>query len=404
MKRCFALLVIVGGMLAPLPSSAAGGATDLRLYWKDGLRMESADKQLRFKIGGRIMNDWAWIDADDDLEASVGTQTNGTQFRRARLYVAGELYERIVFKAQYDFAGGDADFKDVLLGIKHVPFLGEIRVGRFKEPMGLEELTSSKYITFMERSLTSPFVAGRNSGFGFQANALDQNLTYAAGVFLDTDGFGTSKDDKYNISMRVTGTPINREGTLVHLGVSYRHSDFANSQVNLGARPEVHLADKFVNTGTFTASDGDTVGAEFAAIVGPASLQAEYFWMGTNASASSDPHFQGLYAMASYFVTGESRHYDPKKGIFKRVTPRSNFLSGEGGCGAWEVAARFSTLDLSDESIDGGEIWNVTAGMNWHLNPNTRVMLNYIHSRVDEGGLTGNADADMVQTRFQIDF
>jgi len=382
----------------------ADGGTDLRLYWQDGLRMDAADKQVRFKIGGRIMNDWAWIGADNDLEANVGTQTDGTEFRRARLYVSGELYERIIFKAQYDFAGGDADFKDVFVGIKHVPFLGEIRVGHFKEPMGLEELTSSKYITFMERSLTSPFVAGRNSGFGFSASALNQRLTYAAGVFMEADDFGSSSDDKYNFSMRVTGTPIHSENAIVHLGASYRHSDFSDSEVKLSARPEVHLADKFVDTGTFAASDGDTFGAEFAAVFGPASLQSEYFWMGTDASAAGDPEFQGLYVMASYFVTGESRHYDAKKGVFKRVSPRSNFLSSEGGCGAWEVAARFSALDLSDQGIDGGEIWDVTAGVNWYLNPNTRVMLNYVHSRVDEGGLSGDADADMLQTRFQIDF
>ncbi len=105
--------------------------------------------------------------------------------------------------------------------------------------------------------------------------------------------------------------------------------------------------------------------------------------------------------MASYFLTGEHRKYKESSGAFSRVKPKSNFLDGKGGLGAWEVAARYSEIDLNDPDagILGGEVRDFTVGVNWHLNPNARVMLNYVMSELHHVG-----DADIVAMRFQVDF
>ncbi|MEE8579977.1 MAG: porin, partial [Myxococcota bacterium] len=134
------------------PAVGAAGAEDWKVYWKDGLRIQRNDKLHSLKIGGRIMLDAAAIHQDNDVEAAIGGNGTGVEFRRARLFVSGTLYERLIFKAQYDFADGEADFADVYMGLKGVPALGTVRVGHFKQPFGLEQLTSSKYIVFMERS------------------------------------------------------------------------------------------------------------------------------------------------------------------------------------------------------------------------------------------------------------
>ena len=45
--------------------------------------------------------------------------------------------------------------------------------------------------------------------------------------------------------------------------------------------------------------------------------------------------------------------------------------------------------------------------MNWYLNPNTRVMFNYVMQdidRLDDGGLGYDAEVDVFEMRFQIDF
>jgi phosphate-selective porin OprO/OprP len=415
--RVLLSLVLCTGLLGgAVDAHAEDDPTTLRLYWKDGLRMETSDKQFKFKIGGRIMNDWAFFDVDDQIKTATGDDhDNGTEFRRARLYIAGEIYKTVIFKDQYNLAGGDADFKDVYVGLKNLGPVGTARVGHFKESVGLEELTSSKYITFMERSLTSALVPGRNTGFGLNNTCADDRMTWAVGVFYDSDDFGDSTGDNVNFSTRVTGTPLVEDDALVHLGFSFRHGSPENSALRLRQRPSTHMAARWVDTqdaGVDMAIDTtDTFGGELSAVVGPASFQAEYFHMLTDSkggAAVNDPDFRAYYIMGSVFVTGESRNYNAKHGTFSRVKPHANFGSGNGP-GAIELALRFSAIDLTDSGAEGGEMWDITTGVNWHLNPNTRVMLNYVHAEVEDrltgaGGGIDDSDGDIVQVRFQLDF
>ena len=110
--------------------------------------------------------------------------------------------------------------------------------------------------------------------------------------------------------------------------------------------------------------------------------------------------FEGAYIYASWFITGESRNYKAKSGKFTRTKPLNAVY--DGGIGAWEVAARFSTLDLNDQEIKGGEEDNVTLGVNWYLNPQVRFMANYII--VDSEKEDVDDDPNIFQLRAQIDF
>ena len=110
------------------------------------------------------------------------------------------------------------------------------------------------------------------------------------------------------------------------------------------------------------------------------------------------PNFQGFYVYGSYFLTGENRVYKTSSGAFDRMSPKRNF-DGNGGLGAWEIALRYSNLDLNDADFSGGELDDFTVGVNWYLNPNTRFMWNYVFADLDDIG-----DTNIFQTRFQIDF
>jgi len=381
--------------------------SDFRVYWKEGLRLDSRDGAFKLKFGGRIMNDWAFFSEDSDLKAAFGNIEDGTEFRRARLYISGDIYERVMFKAQYDFAGGDADFKDMYIGFKKLPGVGNLKIGHVKEPFGLEELTSSKYITFMERSLTSPFTPGRNTGLLLYNHALDQRLTWAAGVFQDADGFGDgTADGNFSVTGRVTGLPWYKDKgeKLLHLGLSLSHRDI-DETVRFRERPEAHLSSvRFVDTASFAADEEFRLGAEAAVVRGPFSAQAEYMQSSVDADGTSDKDFAAYYVMGSYFLTGEHRAYKPSAGAFSRVKPKRNFTFGgeNRGWGAWELGLRYSSIDLDDGTIEGGEQEDITLGLNWHLNPNVRIMWNYIHADVDHALYDG--DADILQTRFQVDF
>ncbi len=373
-----------------------------RAYWKSGLHLETFDRTIKFKIGGRIMNDWAWF-ADSDTGKQVGELEDGTEFRRARIYISGQIYDDITFKAQYDFSGGDADFKDVWIGIKQVPFVGNVKVGHFKEPFGLEELTSSKYITFMERGLSDMFAPGRSTGIMIYNHAFRERMTWSVGVFKNrTDSYGYDEGDgDYAYTGRITFLPwYQSNDKLLHLGLAYSHRNPDDREIRFRERPESHLAPRFVNTGHFEAKRIDLIGLEAAWVYGSFSLQGEYVQAIVDSINRGDCCFQGFYIYGSYFLTGEHRPYNRKKGVFGRIKPRHNYTNKPGGGkGAWEIAARYSYLDLDDKSVNGGRLQDFSIGVNWYLNPNTRVMWNYVFADSADG-----ADADIFQMRFQIDF
>ena len=375
----------------------------LLAYWDKGLVFKGKDVKIKF--GGRVMWDLQWFSQHKDHKAEYGDLEDGTEFRRVRLYMSGDVYKDYFYKVQVDFAGGNVALKDAYLGMKNVPVIGHIKAGHFKEPFGLEELTNSKYITFIERSMpTEAFSPSRNAGIMIYNDALDKRLFWAVGLFRDVDGTGFRLADRgYAITARVAGTPWYAEKgkKLLHLGAAYSHRVEPDDAARYRARPECHLSSKrFVDTSTISSVDSvDLLGLEAAVVLGPFSLQGEYITAMVDGN-SPDYDFSGWYAQASYWLTGEHRKY--KGGAFSRVSPKKNFGFGEGsGWGAWEVAARYSQLDLNDGTIDGGKESNWTFGLNWHLNPNMRVMFNYINA---DTSAPDHGSADIFGVRFQVDF
>ena len=154
----------------------------LAAYWKSGLRLDSADGEFKLKIGGRIMNDWAVYSTDKKLRRQFGRIGDGSEFRRARFFMEGSVYGNIKYKFQYDFASSDP-FKDAYIQLKKLPLAGNFTVGHFKEPFSLEELTSDKYITFMERSLPNVFSSGRNLGVRLNRAFMAKRATAAVRLF-----------------------------------------------------------------------------------------------------------------------------------------------------------------------------------------------------------------------------
>jgi len=388
-------------------AGVSGG--DFKVYWKDGLRIDMPSQDVELKIGGRIMNDWGFFSGDSDIEDEVGDLEDGAEFRRARLYISGTILKDYLFKAQYDFAGGDADFKDVYLGVQNVPYAGTLLVGHHKEPFSLEESTSSKYTTFMERALPNAFAPGRNTGFKF-SNALGEKkaerLTYAAGIYREVDDTGDSDaEGSWGVTGRITGLPYyaDKGRQLLHLGTGYSYRQYDEEDaLRYRERPESHLLPRFVDTGSLDAEAANLLNFEAATVLGPFSLQGEYAWSFVDSRSGSDNSFQGGYVEASYFLTGEHRPYSTSSGAFSRVKPKQHFLGKDKGPGAWQVAARYSYLDLTDDEVEGGELENITLGLNWHLTSTIRVMFNYILMDLDLEDTDGTAQA--FQSRFQIDF
>ncbi len=381
-----------------------------RVYWKDGLRFDTADKAFQMKLGGRIQLDWAVFDEDTDtVNSSIGSVPNGVEFRRARLFLEGLVHDRFEFKSQFDFAGAEVSIKDLYMGVRDLPVVGKFRVGHYKQPFSLEELTSSKYITFMERGLPNVFSVGRQTGLGVWSTALDKRMTWAIGGFTVSDGDSGDSFDvgkagaELGLALRVTGLPWyeDKGKRLAHLGVSYSYQNQPRDEIRFRQRPEAHLAPRYVDTGTFDAKNNNRVGVEAALVYDRFSVQGELIgdFVKRKASGVNNPNFGGAYLYGSYFLTDDHRPYKTSSGAFDKVKPKNPLFNGNGGMGAWEVAARYSYLDLDDEGISGGTLNDFTFGLNWYLTTNYRVSFNYVRAHRN-----GVGDTNIFQMRTQVFF
>lgn len=375
-------------------------ASDIKLSTKGGIGIESGDGANSVNLAGRIMVDAMAADKDNlDLDT-------GAEFRRARLELKGQIDHDWAYAAVADFAENDVSLKDMYIGYK--PW--DVKVGQFKMPSSLEELTSSKYITFMERSLPNTFATGRRIGLGW-STGWDMGTFAVAGYGQETGGDET--EEGFGYGGRATFAPINSNGagslghgnTVVHLGAwgAWENpSDTNMDTLRLRQRPEAHITDRLVDTGTFGDVDDLTKwGVEAAAVAGPFSAQGEYMTLDVSRSGGfDDADFDGWYAFASWFLTGESRPYKASAGAFDRVKPAHPVTAG--GLGAWELALRRSNIDLTDGALLGGEMDNWTVGLNWYLTDYVRVMLNYINVEAQTGPFKD--EPNILQARFQIDW
>lgn len=358
---------------------------DWRAYWHHGFRVKSTDGRFAFKFGGRIMNDWAFFRPLETPYASPGKIRRGTEFRRIRFFNSGKIFNNSVqYKLQFDFAGGRAALKDAYVAFTGLPGLGNVKIGHYKEPMGLEELTSSKYITFLERSQSSAFAPARNTGISFYDHLLNKRITWAVGAFFDAGSTGKSvqKEDKYNVTGRFTTLPYydRKKVRFMHLGVSYSYRQPQSEKYSITSESPSHLGNNYAYTRILKNTNQDQrLGTELAWVQGPFSLQGEFIrsWV----KAFSRSRFKtyplsGYYGMASFFLTGDHRGYDPGKGKFDRVIPDRNLGSEPGGWGALELAARFQHFQGYRDIRPAAEELNLTFGLNWYPNSSTRVMFN----------------------------
>jgi phosphate-selective porin OprO and OprP len=396
-------LSTIESKLAAQATEAKPSDSAITAAFKDGFKFESADKSFKASLGGRLHVDAAAFSTDDDYEAGIGREEDGMRVRRARLQFQAELYEQVEFKWVYDFAGGtDNKLKDVYLGLKETP-IGGLRAGQFKEPMSLEELTSSNHRTFMEAAPMNALVPSRNVGVMLHDHNEAKTMTWGVGLFRD-DGADTginSGDGENSVTGRVTYLPIYAdEGRhLLHLGVaaSIREGDEETFRIR-SRGPSGLLTNDVVDTGTFGADSEDLFNLEAAWVYGPFSLQGEF----TQATfdTTGDPEATGWYAYATYFLTGENRAYKTTTGAFDRLKPKQNYGAGSG---AWEVKVGLSELDLSDSGLDGGEVNDYMAGVSWYLNPFTRVMAEYVRQEAEPGGGLADGSMDILQARFQVE-
>ena len=371
--------------------------------WKNGLYFESASGDFRARFGGRIEQDWLWITGDDGLETAVGTLEDGVFFRRARIQGNGTIYGIIDYFAEFEFAPVEnIVFQDVWIQLNQLGWIGKLRAGHLKVPFGLDNETSARHLTFLERSAVhDAFQQEYDPGIMVWNNFFNDDFRYAVSYLrFDPRESGTSLGNgQHSFAARVSGAPFHSQDDrrLIHLGGAIRINDATTDNSSgldgfrFRARPEFRNTPRYVDTGFFEADGAVFLGAEAAIVADSFSLQGEYVSTMVSDAVSpalvplGDVHFSGYYVQASYFLTGEHRPYSRSNGAFGRINPINPVkkLGSSGICwgGAMELKARYSHVDLIDGSIDGGELENGILGLNWYLVPNAKVMCDYIWTR-----------------------
>jgi phosphate-selective porin OprO/OprP len=285
--------------------------------------------------------------------------------------------------------------------IRDVPVLGYVRFGYQKKPIGMTNNTSQADLPFLERpdvndAIYAPFDGGYALGISAHDWIESERIAWRYGIYRPgTNVFGVALN-KYAYGARVTGLPVYEDDgqKLVHLGFGFWGGQVVQDELRLRARPLLRNGPGFavpvlVDTGQIPGTRQYTLAPEFALVRGPLTIQAE--WTGqflTNAVAGDEAQgtvfFHGGYVEALWFLTGEFQDYNKRDGVFGRVLPRNDFYLHRGSSfslGAWQIGVRFSYLNLNDKSIQGGEIYDWTFGLNWFLNANMKFQFNYIVER-----------------------
>jgi phosphate-selective porin OprO/OprP len=373
------------------------------------------------EFGGRVFVDHVFNDQDAANKAAFGDAKDGVEFRALRLQAQGKAFQVMDYKLELDFATSSAVYKDIWIGVGELPMVGNFRAGHFKEPIGLEELTSDNFTTFMERSMGDLiFLPSRNTGFMFFDWTEEKRATWQIGMFdtdiADNPAARTADELAQSVTARVTWLPWYDEATdgrgLLHTGAAYSYRHPYHNSRTFSGRTDEHIGLSYINTGALSLSDYQLFGLESALVYGPLSVQSEYFMVQADptAAAADDMQFNAFYFTVSYFLTGEHRPYRREQGVFDRIKPFENFfrLRAEDGCvytgkGAWEVAYRYDYCDVGEAGPTAGLVGSSTYGVNWYLNPYTRMMFNYVHADTHRNYAdAGTLDAFL--TRFQIDF
>ncbi len=366
-------------------------------------------------LAGVVLDNQQWLDQDSGSQQQVGDLKllEGGEIRGLRVGAIGTInfdkpWVYTIFGATHAFDKGfEIEQQDSFAFFDYrldIPLFDKVNlsVGKQKEPISMERIMSMAQIPMQERtSVSDALMPSRNLGVVLSGTALDERMTWAGGLFNDWLDTGSSfSDSASQVIGRVTWLPFisEDESNLVHLGVGMRYTN-AEEGLRYRTEPEFNKAPDFVDTsvdGTpFAANSAMLYNLEASWRKGPYWLAAEYVSNDVDAPALGDPDFDGYHVTASWIVTGEMRQYRKKNGIFGPVPVAKSV--NQGGWGAWEVALRYSDLDLTDGLIDGGEMDILSLGFHWWLTPTFNFNMNYRYITLDRFGIEGTSSGIMTR-------
>ena len=358
------------------------GKDEARLKYKDGFTLESADGENSLSIAGRVHADYRSFSEDGAGSSAADT----FDIRRAYLGVKGKIAKDWSFEATQDIANNSLEYAFINYKVSDA---AQLRIGAFKFQYSFEEITSSRFIDFQERSFVNALVPGKDQGIMIHGEPVNNTFAYAVGVMngggKNADEANAVNDDK-EIVGRVAANFAAMAGladTVLHLGLNY--SDGTTNSVSSSVRTEARGLTTF-SIATGAPADGvdrTRTGIEGVLAYGPFKLQSEWAKMGLKTTAF-DRDIDAMYVAANWLITGEKYADSYSLGGMKAIKPNNPFKKGGSGMGAWELGVRYSKLDGSDwagtAELGAGttaEADAITVGLKWIPVTPVRVYLNY---------------------------
>lgn len=357
---------------------------------RDGILVfESKNQSYRFWFDNRVQIDGAmfWAGKNDNYN-KIG---NGISFRRVRFAVKAQLHDKWYGEIDLNVANGSLELEDAYL--KFTPWSWiNFKAGNFKENFSMENTTTSRYLTFMERPMiVSAMVPSRH--IGFQVNYNHRYFLAQGGVFfqeiknselaetiVDENNKVYGVDQGHSFTGRFVVMPFDQEYYGLHIGaaISYgtpktdvkfgafntvRYSARALSSIN---RKKYLDTDRIPNVMNYIMQ-----GYELAGFYGPLKVQGEYFQNNVRRLHGTPTNiFNGWYAYAAVLLFGGQQQYDRSSGEFTQPTRGRKW-------GDIELAARYDFANLNSRDIKGGSAEGITVGLNYYINSNVKLMFNY---------------------------
>lgn len=387
---------------------------------RKGLAFTSPDKDLQVKLRG-------FVQADTRTFFDNSNTSNVDQFllRAARPSIETRLYDTFATKLMVEFAGDRARVVDAYADyLAHPAF--NLRVGKFKAPIGLERGQSETELMLIERNLPTNLVSDRDMGIMFYgdpiAQVLEYQLAFTNGSADLGDSFGDFDDGKEvtarlfahpfrnsdavvfrGLGVGIAGSYGEREGTLKDTGVT--EGDRTTGRARFFTwRSGAALADT-------TVADGNAwrLNPQMTFYHGPFGVLGEYVRGVQDVRRGTSVGEIGKEAWsvaASYVLTGEDA-------TFNGVTPRTDFDPKNGGWGAWEVAARYGVLTVDSDAFptfaditkSAEEAREASLGFTWYLNTNLKLNAAFSHIAFDGGATGGDREAEeLLASRVQFRF
>lgn len=424
MKKRSAKLKWIGLTLAGLGAMVSGSAMadGHHAHSVDshgGLKVfSSSDNSYWFAVGGRLNFDEVIFSGG--YQDKGGDFPNGGNLRRALLKFAGGVGESMSYNLTIDFSGANGnrsgngttiDFHDAYVnfaGAETGPFgPSNLRFGQFTPATSIDYLANEGTLNdnvFLESALaTRAFSLGKAYGLWVDTSVNDMFVLTASayqprvmnstnnGAVVNNNYGDAGRSDRLGGSLRLTFAPVHTDDTTYHLGVVGRYQSMNNKDADgavtnqtfsTGPEARARNTSALVNAGLIRARSYNVVTGEALAIWGPAFVEGEFNQASvqrvptiTDTATRGNPRFHGWHVEGGYMLTGESRRYDFQTGSLRNPKPASN-------CGAWEVVARFSYVNLVDKNVYGGSEHNTTLGVNWFVNDNVRLSANYIRANI----------------------